>query len=313
MLRPAPPLGRSPLGHGPVLPSQVGSGRRRLSPTTIRSIKRHVGYHVGPTTKRCCRQRTPEIHHHNPPPAAQAQLLTKPDPTTPPYTWTFLHLPPELRLLIYHHALFYPPAHTLFRRFRLTSTVTLTTPTLLLLCRQITQEALPVLHATPFALDALPPFVLGRPRPLSLLDFLPPRTLQAMRGEIELRLPLGRGKHGSGWAWGPVVEEVLGVLRGGNRCRAVRLVVTVKGTVKGTWEEGEGEGVEEAKRVDENEFREVVEMEEEWLARVGVLVSFFWFLEGVGFADRRGQMHDLAVNNPYWWCPGRVEEEIWVC
>lgn len=76
------------------------------------------------------------------------------------------------------------------------------------------------------------------------------------------------------------MEEVLGVLRGGNRCRAVRLVVTVKGTVKGTWEEGEGEGVEEAKRVDENEFREVVEMEEEWLARVGVLVSFFGFWKG---------------------------------
>jgi hypothetical protein len=23
-------------------------------------------------------------------------------------------------------------------------------------------------------------------------------------------------------------------------------------------------------------------------------------------------VHDLAVNNPYWWCPGKVEEEIWV-
>lgn len=280
MLRPAPHPDRPPLGHGPVLASQVGSGRRRLSPTTIRTIKRRVGYHVGPTTKRRCRQRTPEIHHHNP---AQTQPTTKPDPT-PPATFPFLHLPPELRLLIYHHALSYPPSHTLYRRFRISSTITLTTPTLLLLCRQITHEALPVLHATPFVLDALPPFVLDRPRPLSLLEFISPRTLQAMRGEIELRLPLGRGKLGSGWAWGPVVEEVLGVLRGGNRCRGVRLVVTVMGTVMGTvngagnmkgmWE-GEGEEVEEAKRVDEEEFREVVEREEEWLARVGVLVSSF--------------------------------------
>lgn len=294
MLRPAPHPDRPSLGHSPVLASQVGSGRRRLSPTTIRTIKRRVGYHVGPTTKRRCRQRTPEIHHHDP---AQAQLTTKSDAATNPqkptptttYTFPFLHLPPELRLLIYHHALSYPPSHTLYRRFRISSTITLTTPTLLLLCRQITHEALPVLHSTPFVLDALPPFVLDRPRPLSLLDFLPPRTLQAMRGEIELRLPLGRGKLGSGWAWGPVVEEVLGVLRGGNRFGAVRLVVTVMGTVngavkgagnvKGMWE-GEGEEVEEAKRVDEEEFREVVEREEEWLARVGVLVSSFFFVPG---------------------------------
>lgn len=288
MLRSAPHPDRPSLGHGPVLTSQVGSGRRRLSPTTIRTIKRRVGYHIVPTTKRHCRQRTPEIHHR----PALTQLTTKPDPTPPTYTWTFLHLPPELRLLIYHHALSYPPCHTLYRRFRIHSTITLTTPTLLLLCRQITHEALPVLHATPFILDALPPFVLDRPRPLSLLDFLPPRTLQTMRGEIELRLPLGRGKHGSGWAWGPVVEEVLGVLRGGNRCRGVRLVVTVKGTVngtvegteKGTWEGEEGEEARrvEAKRVDENEFREVVEREEEWLARVGVLVSSFAVCLGNG-------------------------------
>ncbi|KAK1836381.1 hypothetical protein QBC39DRAFT_367193 [Podospora conica] len=335
MLRPAPPLARSELRHGPVLGTQGCSGRRRLSPANARKPKRHVGNHAR-TPKRCCRQQTPDLVLHNPITPARDQT-TNPDPTPGPlppspwsllpdptpshhllpspepcpatkpaatltttHSWSFLHIPTELRLLIYHHALAYPPAHTLFRAFRRRSpsqkqhAIRLTTPALLLLCRQITAEALPVLQATPFVLDALPPFVFGNKLPLPVLEFIGLRTLQSMRGEIELRLPLGRGKHGSGWAWGPVVEEVLGVLRAGNRFRGLRLVVTLKGS---GWLDEEVEEDEDSRererREDEAEWAEVVGKEEECLERMGVL------------------MHDLAMNNPHWWCPGKIEEEIW--
>lgn len=113
-------------------------------------------------------------------------------------TFPFLCLPKELRNIIYAHALAYPSFdrdyhnHTLDGANEDDSTedlsprwsrLKLTTPTILLLNRQITSEALSVLHNAPLVIDVPPPGRLGNSlhlKCIEITDIISYRTLQAV-------------------------------------------------------------------------------------------------------------------------------------
>lgn len=133
----------------------------------------------------------------------------------------FLELPPYLRDDIYRLLLEYPKLNPSFERCekeedrseakkceaeRLRPHCTLPyprpppmrTPPILLVCRQITAEALPILRNTTFVLDREPPYseVLGRE--MNITDFIGEETLKEME-HVELRLDIdGRPRV---WSW----------------------------------------------------------------------------------------------------------------
>lgn len=124
------------------------------------------------------------------------------------------------------------------------------TPTILLLCRRITAECLPVLHSRPLIIDRIPPFHIDSPplaphhhhhrrrslrRPhqhpvdgggglMRLGSFLGRATLQHLRS-LEVRIGLGEGPLGSGWVWRRVLAELLGVLSERNTLARLRVLV----------------------------------------------------------------------------------------
>jgi len=98
------------------------------------------------------------------------------------------------------------------------------TPPLLLLCRAITAECLPVLRARPLVIDRLPPWPPGADRPLAVPAFLGRRTLQSL-ARIDLRVSLGAGRFGSGWVWGGVVRDLFSILLERNAFRSLRLLI----------------------------------------------------------------------------------------
>ncbi len=156
----------------------------------------------------------------------------------------FFRFPAEIRNIIYDHALQYPTSSELYRSYSrqideyyarkgrhreatpLNSnpdeedeeepfppyTRTLHTPTLLLLNKEITKECLPILRSRTFVVDRLPPWLPGSRRPMLVSQFIGRRTFQHLR-RIEIRVPLGQGMHGSGWAWMEIVVDLLKTLR----------------------------------------------------------------------------------------------------
>lgn len=107
---------------------------------------------------------------------------------------------------------------------------TLRTPTILLLCRRITAECLPVLRSRPLVIDRIPPFRLrdgahrARGGLMRVADFVGRATLQRLRC-VEVRVGLGEGPLGSGWVWRRVLDEVLGILTERNALARLRLLV----------------------------------------------------------------------------------------
>ncbi|KAI2620095.1 hypothetical protein GGR54DRAFT_639862 [Hypoxylon sp. NC1633] len=121
-------------------------------------------------------------------------------------------LPPEIRDMIYYHAVGYPTCRSLYDSYydqkdkvrakielrpRSTNTrvarhpmIPLRTPTVLLLCKQITREALRILYLQPFVIDRIPPWLMGNTWPLNLSSFISKSTLQNLRF-VQIKISLG--------------------------------------------------------------------------------------------------------------------------
>lgn len=169
--------------------------------------------------------------------------------------FTFFSFPGELRNMIYDYSLCYPDSRQLFAPYyrrpsanKATSTSKwkpqLRAPTILLLNRRITNECLPILKSTKLVINRLPPpitrdiqthYLHGRegcPHPslfMRLSDFISPRTLQNIP-QIDINVGLCEGPLGSGWAWGPVVTELLNILLQRNACSKLRLLIRLCNT-----------------------------------------------------------------------------------
>ncbi len=146
----------------------------------------------------------------------------------PPFAPTsFLSLPYRLRHEIYTYAIDWPDLRVPFTRLarecqrveanwesRREPKCTIpsprvaarTTPTLLLLNRQITAEALPVLRAKTLVLETLPPYTPFLGRPMDITDFIGEATLQRVR-RVLLKMDLVMDARG----WAKTVETLLDV------------------------------------------------------------------------------------------------------
>ncbi|KAF3767356.1 hypothetical protein M406DRAFT_241893, partial [Cryphonectria parasitica EP155] len=157
--------------------------------------------------------------------------------------YSFLHFPSEIRNMIYSYLTQYPPCIDLYRSFYRTVSYepgclrcrprqqTLYTPTILLLCKYITAECLPMLQAQPLVIDRLPPFEGADTMPdryhrgfLTISDFVGRRTIQNLR-HIDIRIGLGEGPLESGWAWMNIVDEMIQLLEQRNAFISMRLLI----------------------------------------------------------------------------------------
>lgn len=59
---------------------------------------------------------------------------------------------------------------------------------------------------------------------MRLSDFISPRTLQSIP-QININVGLREGPLGSGWAWKPVVDELISILAQRNACVKLRLLI----------------------------------------------------------------------------------------
>ncbi|KUI68110.1 hypothetical protein VM1G_04283 [Cytospora mali] len=149
----------------------------------------------------------------------------------------FFDFPAEIRNMIYDHILHWPDFVDLYRSFyrQLPAYPTthdkphssqyqrsLKTPTILLLCRRITEESLPILRSRWLVIDRLPPFVPGGL--MRITDFIGRQTLQSVH-HIDIRIGLGEGPLGSGWIWTRLLDEILAVLRERNSFIKLRLLI----------------------------------------------------------------------------------------
>ena len=147
---------------------------------------------------------------------------------------SFLAFPSEVRNIIYHFAIDYPTCRSMFDsyyRYNKPDTAGdfcevmfhYYTPTVLLLCKQVTREALTVLRSRPFVIDRIPPWVLGQSLPLPITYFVTPPTLRSIRF-LEIKITLGEGTHGSGQVWRRVLDDVFAVWRDGNSVARLRVM-----------------------------------------------------------------------------------------
>lgn len=168
---------------------------------------------------------------------------TKASPSTDKvHRFSFLgSFPAEVRNVIYQHAIDYPTCRELSdayyeqldasrtrnRSSPLRSfTIRYSTPTVLLLCKQVTRESLSVLRLRPFVIDRIPPWVMGHPKPLPLTCLISKHTLQNIRF-VEIKLSLGDGEmYLSGRVWFWVLEDVMRAWSGRNSL--IRLKVMIK-------------------------------------------------------------------------------------
>ncbi|KAI0402087.1 hypothetical protein F4802DRAFT_608975 [Xylaria palmicola] len=188
--------------------------------------------------------------------AALSSLPTYCIPSTAPtdsplnkaHKFSFLgSFPPEIRNAIYQYVVHYPTCRELFDAYygqadRLRSRndndvssdfeVRLYTPTVLLLCKQITREALTLLRPCPFVIDRIPPWIMGRTRPLPLTHLIGKGTLQNIHF-AEIRLSLGDGEmYLSGQVWLQVLKDILRVWSGKNSLVRLKIMIKVNNILK---------------------------------------------------------------------------------
>ncbi|KAJ2967502.1 hypothetical protein NUW58_g10435 [Xylaria curta] len=98
---------------------------------------------------------------------------------------------------------------------------------MLLLCKQITREALTLLRLCPFVIDRIPPWIMGNSRPLPLTCLISKNTLQNLRF-VEIKLSLGDGDgFFSGRVWFRVLEDVLRAWSGENSLIRLKIMIKV--------------------------------------------------------------------------------------
>jgi len=153
-------------------------------------------------------------------------MTSTPD-TADSHILPFLSLPYEVRREIYHWALDWPDVRPSFARlsrecknarkemeaspdpkctFPILHVGRLTTPTMLLLNRQITYEALLVLQTKPLILHEAPPFTPCTGRPMDITEFIGEETLQRVR-RVVLKMDLEIGAA----SWGRTIDTLLDV------------------------------------------------------------------------------------------------------
>jgi hypothetical protein len=146
--------------------------------------------------------------------------LTEPAPS-------FLLLPPEVRDCIYDAALSWPVISDLAKTVPLEPDATvhgcweqplctvprprygpMSTPSLLLLNRQITSEALEVLYRKPLILDTTPPYIPQLGQPMGIPEIISETTLQNLRFVV-LRMDLDQRQ--SARYWFKIIEMLLDI------------------------------------------------------------------------------------------------------
>ncbi|KAI6359657.1 hypothetical protein MCOR25_006985 [Pyricularia grisea] len=100
----------------------------------------------------------------------------------------------------------------------------LRTPSILLVSRAITDECLSILQTRILTVDRIPPWVPGAADPMRVSSFIGRATLQNLR-HVDLRIDLGRGRHGSAWIWTKLAEDLLDVLAASSRLLSLRVVL----------------------------------------------------------------------------------------
>lgn len=152
--------------------------------------------------------------------------------------FSFFDFPPEIRNMIYNISLQRPACADLYRCYYKYNAARpknkrwarphLKTPTILLLCKRITDESMPVLRARWFIIDRLPPCAPplpdGRGGFMRLANFIGRETLQRLE-YIDLRIGLGEGPLGSGWIWNRMLDELLAILKEKNALVHFRLLI----------------------------------------------------------------------------------------
>jgi len=156
----------------------------------------------------------------------------------------FLSFPPEIRIQIYEYCCHLPDSRSLYAQYNRQIDdfyyaarragnsamdfpiwqARLTTPAVLLLCRQITRECRPMLESSFLVIDRLPPWPKGALRPVPVTKFITKDTLQSVK-RLELRFTLGQGKEGSGWYWIKVIGEIADILLERNSFKELRIVI----------------------------------------------------------------------------------------
>ncbi|KAK3936272.1 hypothetical protein QBC46DRAFT_296550 [Diplogelasinospora grovesii] len=215
--------------------------------------------------------------------------------------FTFFHFPAEIRNMIYEYTLQYPNSRALYSGYNRVIEEyyarrckqgggdghdtdemeeeeffpefdgRLRCPTILLLCRTITSECLPMLQSQVFVIDRLPPWLPGDMRPMKISQFISNRTIQNLRN-IEIRCPVGQGiGWGSGWVWADIVKEVIDILLDKNCFEHLRIVLSI-------W----------------NRDNQTVWRDE---------------LRYMGIINK--QIDAIKTQNPNIWKPGRIEREKW--
>ncbi|TLS29418.1 hypothetical protein PpBr36_00971 [Pyricularia pennisetigena] len=100
----------------------------------------------------------------------------------------------------------------------------LRTPSILLVSRAITDECLSIFRTRTLTVDRIPPWVPGAAGPMRVSSFIGRATLQNLR-HIDLRIDLGRGRHGSAWIWTGLAEDLLDVLAASSRLLSLRVIL----------------------------------------------------------------------------------------
>ncbi|KAI0111313.1 hypothetical protein F4814DRAFT_349585 [Daldinia grandis] len=139
--------------------------------------------------------------------------------------------PVEVRHVIYYYAIGYPTCRNLYDYYydqkertkakielqpHSTNTkvsghsqISLQTPSIFLLCRQITRETLSLLCLQPFVVDRIPPWIMGNSSPLSIVDFISRATLQNLRF-VQIKISLGdSSEFRSGKVWLELLNDIL--------------------------------------------------------------------------------------------------------
>jgi hypothetical protein len=157
--------------------------------------------------------------------------------------YSFLSFPAEIRNQIYDYACHWPDSQSLYAHYnreidkyyaaRRAGNTTVKfpiwrgyvkSPTILLLCRQITRECRPILESRFLVIDRLPPWPQGASHPVPLTKFITKPTLQSVK-RLEIRFTLGQGEEGSGWYWFKIIRELFDILLEENCFKELRVIL----------------------------------------------------------------------------------------
>ncbi|KAI1268879.1 hypothetical protein F5Y18DRAFT_170391 [Xylariaceae sp. FL1019] len=215
-------------------------GRRRVEDCMKEGTKKWPGFATELQSKRPIeRDVRPEDRAHvlRSLPAYCEPPLTSPSSPASDSTVevSFLQLPPEVRNMIYKLSVRYPSIRELNQAHHAQRTrgdnvngfsTRLYTPAILLLCKQVTLEAISVLQLRPFIIDRLPTWIMGNSVPQPITDLIGKETLQSIRF-AEFRITFGDAWGArSGNIWFGVLSKLLKVWAEKNSL--VRLHVMIK-------------------------------------------------------------------------------------